>query len=146
MKSNLRSDIRFFYESKVNLRDRSELKRFIETLFKSEKRSLKSLNYIFCSDKRLLSINNQYLQHNFYTDIISFGLSGQGEPTEAEIYISIDRVKENASDHKETFTRELHRVIFHGALHLCGYRDKTKREKSIMRVKEDSYLNKYFRV
>jgi probable rRNA maturation factor len=146
MKSNLRSDIRFFYELNVNLKNRSELKRFIEALFKSEKTSLKSLNYIFCSDKRLLSINNQYLRHNFYTDIITFGLSGEGEPTEGEIYISIDRVKENAIDHKETFTKELHRVIFHGALHLCGYGDKTKLEKNIMRAKEDFYLNKYFAI
>lgn len=110
-----------------------------------EKKYLASLNYIFCTDKRLLEINRQYLKHDFYTDIITFPLSAPKMPVEAEIYISIDRVRENAKTLDVSFKTELHRVIFHGALHLCGYGDKTKGEKEKMRGKEDKYLQKYLK-
>jgi rRNA maturation RNase YbeY len=143
MASSSKSKVYFFYEAPVSLKARTTLKRFIESVFKKEKTQLSSLNYIFCTDKRLLEINRQFLHHDYYTDIITFQLTPSGKPVEAEVYISIDRVKENAGFLEETFTRELHRVIFHGALHLCGYRDKNKKEKEEMRGKEEEYLSKY---
>lgn len=97
------------------------------------------MNYIFCSDKRILEINRQFLKHDYYTDIITFDLSESPKIT-AEIYISLDRVRDNAKTQATTLQSELHRVIFHGALHLCGYGDKTKEEVKIMRGKEEMYL------
>jgi probable rRNA maturation factor len=138
-------DIRFhFLEGGFTLTERSSLKVFIVTLFKKEKKKLASLNYIFCSDEYLLDINKQYLKHDFYTDIITFGLSEPGEPITGEIYISIDRVRDNSLQFKTTLKKEIHRVIFHGALHLCGYRDKRKEEEMLMRKMEDKYLSLYF--
>ena len=103
------------------------------------------MNYIFCSDEYLLEVNNNFLQHDFYTDIITFDLSlSKTSPTIGEIYISVDRVKENAITHKTSFELELHRVIFHGALHLCGYKDKTKKDALLMRDKEEDCLSMYF--
>ncbi len=132
--------IRFFFENKsVSLLQRTRLKKFLLALFKKEGKRVDSINYIFCSDKRLLEINRQFLQHDFYTDIITFDLS-ESDHLSAEIYISLDRVRENAQTHKTTLKSELLRVIFHGALHLCGYGDKTKREKMLMREKENQYL------
>ena len=143
MRSASKSNIYFFYETGINLRQRTALKEFIALIFKKEGRELESLNYIFCTDKRLLAINKEYLQHDFFTDIITFELSPRNQPVTGEIYISIDRIKENAQNLKESSQKELHRVIFHGALHLCGYKDKTTREKKLMREKEDYYLSKY---
>jgi probable rRNA maturation factor len=134
----------FFQHKKVALANRSDLKRFIITLFKKEKTELASLNYIFTTDKELLEINRQYLNHNTYTDIITFDLSNKAKPKQGEMYISYDRIKENAKTHSSTIKQEFHRVIFHGALHLCGYRDKTAVDKKKMREKEGYYLNKYF--
>lgn len=140
------SPILFFFEKRdFTLRQRTRLKAFLRQLFKKEAKALGSANYIFCSDKRLLEINRQFLNHDYYTDIITFDLSEGTGPVEAEIYISIDRVKENAKALGVSFKKEIHRVIFHGALHLCGYGDKTKHEKEKMRQTEDSYLNQYFR-
>jgi rRNA maturation RNase YbeY len=127
----------------VRLPERKRLKDFILTLFKKEQQELFSLDYIFCSDKDLLKINLEFLKHDYLTDIITFDLSESREIT-AEIYISIDRVKENARDLSLPFQEELHRVIFHGALHLCGYRDKSKKEQLLMRKKENRYLKDYF--
>ena len=139
------SIIRFFYESSgFRFTDRTRLKSFLAKLFKKESTSLQSLNYIFCSDDYLLNINKSYLQHDYYTDIITFNLSKNG-PVEGEIYISIDRVRENAVTEGESMNRELHRVIFHGALHLCGYRDKSTKEQLEMRRKEEQYLTLYFK-
>ena len=127
----------------LKLPARKQLKDFIVFLFKNENRELHSLNYIFCSDKDLLKLNIEYLKHDYFTDIITFDLSENSAVT-GEFYISIDRVKENAEELNLTFSQELHRVIFHGALHLCGYRDKTPKEQRLMRKKEDEYLNRYF--
>ena len=137
--------ILFFYEVPTfGLRNRSKLKRFIESIFEEEKKDIAALNYIFCSDERLLKLNRQYLKHNYYTDVISFEFSAASEPTHGEIYISVDRVRENSKALNEPFQRELHRAMFHGALHLCNYKDKTKSQKTQMRRKEEFYLNKYF--
>ena len=121
------------------------MKQFIISLFRREKKPLAELNYIFCSDQRLLEINRQFLQHDFYTDIITFPLSDPGQPISGEIYISVDRVRDNAAAFGSSITKELHRVIFHGALHLCGYKDKSPREEKIMRKMEDHYLALYER-
>jgi rRNA maturation RNase YbeY len=130
-------------DSQLSLPAKTELKAFIENLFKKEKTSLATINYIFCSDKYLLSINQQFLNHDYYTDIITFGLHDKGTPVVAEVYISVDRVKDNAKTHGVTFTSEMLRVLFHGALHLCGYKDKSKADILIMRSKEDAYLKRY---
>jgi probable rRNA maturation factor len=117
------------------------LQDFIPVIFKKEGKKLESLSFIFCSDNYLLEINKHFLKHDYYTDIISFDLS---EPKSAlisgEIYISVDRVKENAKDMRISFEEEMKRVLFHGTLHLCGYRDKRKADVQQMRVKEDEYL------
>lgn len=135
-----RHQIRFFFENKsVNLKDRGKVKKQLLSLFKKEGKRVDSINYIFCSDKRILEINRQFLDHNYYTDIITFDLS-ESEKLTAEIYISLERVRDNARTHESTLKSELLRVIFHGALHLCGYGDKTKGEKTIMREKENQYL------
>lgn len=134
------SKVYFFFDNvSIPLKKRTSLKSFIEGVFKKEKTPLGSINYIFCSDKRLLQINKDYLKHDYYTDIISFDLSSSLQK-EAEIYISVDRVRENALKNKKSFNNELHRVIFHGALHICGYKDKKSQDAAQMRLKEDHYL------
>lgn len=142
-KSSVNS-IRFHFLEKSSLpKERKRLKAFIQSIFKKEKTPFNALNYIFCSDDYLLNINQQFLQHNYYTDIVSFDLASKGQPVEGEIYISIDRVLDNAKTLSQPFNTELHRVIFHGALHLCGYKDKTAKDIELMRKKEDEYLKHY---
>ncbi len=135
----------YFLDRSPDLKDRARLKRFIENLFILENKKLSKLSCIFCSDKHLLGINNDFLKHDFYTDVITFDLSSAKMETEGEIYISVDRVKDNAKNEGVSFTEELHRVIFHGILHLCGYKDKKKKEALIMRTIEDKYLKLYFK-
>ena len=127
------------------LKQRNRLKSFLASTAISAKRPLGSLNIIFCSDEHLLGINRDYLQHDYYTDIITFDLSpSRKAPLEAEMYISIDRVKENASILGQPVYRELHRVIFHGLLHLLGYKDKLTKDQTLMREMEDRLLADYF--
>ena len=133
-------------DSALTLTSKTELKAFIETLFKKEKTPLATINYIFCSDKYLLSINQQFLNHDYFTDIITFGLHDKGTPVVAEVYISTDRVKENAATHGVSYSNEMLRVLFHGALHLCGYKDKSKADILTMRAKEDAYLKRYTKI
>lgn len=125
------------------LGNRSILKVFISNTLRSHGRKLGNLTFIFCTDKYLLDINKKFLSHNYYTDIITFDLSDTKE-LEAEIYISIDRVRDNAHQWGKTFKEELHRVIFHGVLHLCGFNDKSLRQQREMRIREDELLKKYF--
>jgi rRNA maturation RNase YbeY len=134
----------FFSDTSFSLAKRTQLKKFITGLFIREGKAVQELNYIFCSDEYLLNINRQFLAHDYYTDIITFDLSEKSSSITGEIYISIDRVKDNATNLKQTLKHELHRVIFHGALHLCGYKDKSKKDSDLMRKKEDYYLNQYF--
>ncbi len=136
--------VHFHFLSPIGLRNRKKLKIFLESLSKKENTRLAEITYIFCSDAFLLKMNKQFLQHDFYTDIISFEISNDPLGKVAEIYISTDRVKENAKIFKTSITSELHRVIFHGILHICGYKDKTKDQKNIMSAKEDYYLSAYF--
>lgn len=134
----------YFHDRRPVLKDRKRLKGFIKDLFAKEKKKLGSINYVFCSDKHLHGINLGFLKHDFYTDIVTFDLSSNTEETEGEVYISVDRVKENANKLGAPFCEELHRVIFHGALHLCGYKDKKRADALKMRSKEDIYIKKYF--
>ena len=134
--------IQFSYAnvSSILIKNKKSIKDLIKQIFLKERKVLGRLQYVFCQDDYLLQINQSHLQHDYYTDIITFNLSDTLDETVGEIYISIDRVKENAKQHQTIFDQEILRVIFHGALHLCGYRDKTKREITIMRQKEEEYL------
>ena len=135
----------FFYQGiSFAFTSRQRLKLFIEQLFKKEKYSLQELNVIFCSDEALLKINQDFLRHDYYTDIITFPLSEKDTPVVAELYISIDRIKDNATRLGVSFKRELHRVIFHGCLHLSGYNDKSSQQIKTIREREDYYLRLYF--
>jgi probable rRNA maturation factor len=137
--------VQFHYLTQgFSLKHRTALKAFILNLLKEEGKEADTLNYIFCDDEYLLGINRQYLNHDTYTDIVTFELSEKGEPLVSDIYISVERVKANAQTFGTNFTHELHRVIFHGALHLSGYKDKNKEQAKLMRSKEEEYLNRYF--
>ena len=116
-------------------------KEWIEGVIKREKKQLTHLNYIFCSDQHLLSINEQYLNHKTFTDIITFDTSDTPGKIEGDIFISIERVKANAVSFGTSLDHELHRVLIHGVLHLMGYGDKSRTEKVRMRKKEDAYLS-----
>lgn len=131
--------------SSTSFKNKKRLKAQLVSLFKKEGALVESMDYIFCNDAYLLGINKQFLKHNFYTDIITFNLANKKAPIQGEIYISMDRVKENAQTHQTTYKEELHRVIFHGALHLCGYKDKLPSHVKKMRKAEDSYLATYFK-
>jgi probable rRNA maturation factor len=125
------------------LSQKTKLKQFINHIFSSEGKELNSIDFIFCNDEHLLSMNQQFLQHDYFTDILTFDLSKDGSAITGEIYISVDRVKENAVTHNTTYINELRRVIFHGVLHLCGYLDKTNNEKTLMTEKENHYLEQF---
>jgi probable rRNA maturation factor len=135
--------IQFNFLTAATLKDRNRLRKFIGKMVKKEGKQLAELQYIFCSDAYLLAINRQYLQHDFFTDIITFDLSENGQPINAEIYISVERVRDNAANYNSSFREELHRVIFHGVLHLCGYKDKKLNEAETMRQMEDKWLKGY---
>ena len=136
--------VRFYQEIPITLKNRKGLKAFILYIFQKEKRPVDSLRIIFCPDAYLLKINKEFLKHNDFTDVITFELSEDLSTTSGEIYISVDRVKENATILNLSFTSEIHRVIFHGVLHLCGYNDKSALDISQIRKKEDYYLTRYF--
>lgn len=123
--------------------NKTGLKQFIELLFKKEKKGLMELTYVFCSDDYLLDINKNFLQHDYYTDIITFDLSENPKQTIGEIYVSLDRIKDNAKTLETSIKDETLRVIFHGALHLCGYKDKSKADITTMRKKEEYYISLY---
>jgi rRNA maturation RNase YbeY len=112
---------------------------------KKEGIKVECLQYVFCSDKYLLNINKQYLNHDYYTDIISFDLSEIKGQLVGDVYISVDRVKENAKNMKNTQGNELLRVIFHGALHFCGYKDKKPADAKLMRSMEDKWLRAFLK-
>jgi rRNA maturation RNase YbeY len=132
-------------DSNTTLANRRALKAFIERALKKEGLTIETLQYIFCSDKYLLCINKSYLQHDYYTDIISFDLSETRGKLIGEVYISIDRVKDNAQTHKTSLKEELLRVIFHGALHFCGYKDKKPSDIKKMRAQEEKWLKSYLK-
>lgn len=133
----------FSADSRPPVFPKKKAKVFIEQLFLYEGKDLGGLNIVFCSDSYLLQINRDYLQHDYYTDIITFDLSGEHPSTHGEIYISVDRIRENARRLKEPVQEELLRVIFHGALHLCGYKDKSPAQQLKMRSMENFYLQRF---
>jgi probable rRNA maturation factor len=132
--------IRFYYQKKIALRDAGRVKATVCRIFKDAGLNPESINYVFSSDEDVLAINLQYLRHNTYTDIITFDLSETPGKVIADIYISVDRVRENARLHNVSIKSELLRVIFHGALHLTGQGDKSKKDKALMRRREEEYL------
>jgi probable rRNA maturation factor len=133
--------IRFFSEDiPFKMKQQRAVASWIKQVAHQEGRETGDLNFIFCSDNYLLNINTTYLQHDTYTDIITFDYS-EGETIEGDIYISIDRIKENAQSLEVAFEKELHRVIIHGVLHLLGYQDKSEEQKQIMRETEDACLS-----
>lgn len=105
-----------------------------------EKKKLGEISLIFTSDEHLLSVNQQYLDHDYYTDIITFDYS-EDDFVSGDLFISIDRVRENAEENNVSFSHELNRVVVHGVLHLCGYKDKSESEEQMMRSKEEQMLN-----
>ena len=129
-------DISFTFPEKLVVRS------WISETIKSENYKLGELNFIFCSDDYLLKINQEYLNHDTYTDIVTFDNSETPGTIVGDIFISIDRIRENAAKFKVTPIDELHRVVIHGTLHLLGYTDKNKKSKSLMTQKEDEYLSK----
>ena len=113
-------------------------------LCKKEGKQVAEIRIIFCDKKTLRTINRKFLQHDYDTDIITFPFSSDNEPIEAELYISFPKIKEQAKEWNCSIKEELHRIIFHGVLHLCGYKDKKKEEIKLMREKEQEYLDLYF--
>lgn len=136
------ASIQFFNEDlSFDLKEKNVIRRWLTTSARSEGFSIGSINFIFTSDEYLLTINQKYLQHDTLTDIITFDNSENEGVIEADIFISIPRVRENASKIKVTFNEELNRVLIHGMLHLVGYSDKSARAKKEMTEKEDHYLS-----
>jgi probable rRNA maturation factor len=135
----------FFNDTSANsqLKNKALLKKFIaDQIQKSTNRSCR-LQYVFVNDEALLTMNQSFLKHDTYTDIITFDLSETAQQIIGEIYISVDRVQANALKFKVAYTQELHRVIFHGALHLCGYLDKKATDKAQMQEMEQKWLKAY---
>jgi probable rRNA maturation factor len=135
----------FSADKKLHFVPKRELKAFLNELFTNENKKISRLDYIFCSDSFLLDINRRFLNHDYYTDIITFDLSETKNETIAEIYISLDRVKENARKLETKYRNEILRVVFHGALHLCDYKDKTQKQIKEIRQKEDFYIKRFER-
>ncbi len=131
--------ISFNYETDFLLENESDYERWIQQIIITENKQEGEINYVFCDDEYLLDINQKYLNHDYYTDIISFDYSVANE-LHGDIFISVDRVRENANDFKVTFHNELLRVMAHGVLHYCGYKDKTEQESALMRTKENESI------
>ena len=131
--------IQFFFENIDEITLNPGLSKWLESLILSEQKKIGDINYIFCDDEYLLQVNREYLQHDYYTDIISFDYV-KGKTISGDIFVSLPRVSENAKSMSKDFASELHRVLAHGVLHLCGYKDKTDEEITEMRNKEDIYI------
>ena len=132
--------IAFFYETDFLIPSDSQWKNWLNSVIEKEGFTTTEINYIFCDDEYLLQINIEYLQHDYYTDVIGFQYS-QGKSLSGDIYISIDRVRDNAIEQNVSFERELARVMAHGVLHFMGYKDKTEEEAAQMRKAEDESLS-----
>jgi len=133
--------IQFFYE---NLEEsvNTDYQKWLEEIILSEGKKPGEINYIFCDDEYLLKINQDYLQHDYYTDIITFDYV-KGKTISGEIFVSLQRISDNASTLSRDYEEELKRVLAHGILHLAGYKDKTEEEEKEMRRMEDLYLAKF---
>lgn len=138
------SRIHFFFEDVTyKIVNPIKTRRWIEALVREEGFDLNLVNYIFCSDEYLLQLNREYLDHDYYTDIITFDNSEDQSQIEGDIFISLDRVFDNASAEGVKGEEELRRVLAHGVLHLCGYNDHSDEEKAQMRTKENYYLQQF---
>lgn len=135
--------ISFSFQKKFNLHSRTKLKEWIKKTAEQRGKKIGNISYIFCSDDELLQINNQYLKHDYYTDVITFDYS-EGVVLNGDIFISIDRVKDNAEQVGVTFEEELYRVMIHGILHLSGVNDKTEQQAKQMRKAEEDSLKLLF--
>jgi probable rRNA maturation factor len=143
---DMASKINFYTEGiQFKLKHKYLIRNWLETSAHAEGYYLKSLNIIFCNDEYLLAINQQFLQHDFYTDIITFDYNSENRII-GELYISTDRIQDNANKNNIRFENELYRIIIHGVLHLCGYKDKLKSDIKTMRQKEEIYLNKITKI
>ena len=131
--------INFYSENDFEFQEEKSFDNWIRKVISSEEKQLGEINYIFCDDHYLYKINLKFLEHDTYTDIISFDNS-EGDELNGDIFISTDRVTENAKEYNVDFSEELKRVIIHGILHLCGYGDKTESEAALMRQKEDEKI------
>ncbi|TRO67377.1 rRNA maturation RNase YbeY [Christiangramia sabulilitoris] len=134
-----KGEINFFSENNFVLEEENDFRNWVEQVIESENKFIGDINFIFCDDDYLHDINLKYLNHDTYTDIISFDNS-LGNTLHGDIYISTERVEENASNYNVNFIEELKRVIIHGVLHFCGYKDKTEREKETMRHMEEEKI------
>ena len=134
--------IHYFFENTDEITISTKANDWIEKIIQSENKRLGNINYIFCDDAYLLKVNQDYLQHDYFTDIITFDYV-KGKTISSDIFISLQRVSDNAQLHKKDFNNELYRVLAHGILHLCGYKDKSEDEIKIMREKEDYYLSQF---
>lgn len=131
--------INFYSENDFVLEDHRKYEKWIERVIASEEKKLEEISYIFCDDEYLLSLNEEFLKHDTYTDIITFDYS-VGKILQGDIYVSTERVRENSDEFNVSFEEELRRVIIHGVLHLCGYKDKTKEQSLLMRQKEEEKM------
>ncbi|MDC0869983.1 rRNA maturation RNase YbeY [Flavobacteriaceae bacterium] len=131
--------ITFNSETSFTLKNQNKLVKWIGDVVSSEGFQVGEINYIFCDDSYLNKINQEFLNHDTFTDIISFDYT-LGKEVGGDIFISIERVLENTEKFNEVFENELHRVMIHGILHFMGYKDKTKKEKTLMRTKEDENI------
>ncbi|HLP63292.1 rRNA maturation RNase YbeY [Flavobacterium sp.] len=131
--------ISYNYETEFELSNEDEFSKWVSAIIESENKKEGEINYIFCDDDYLLEINQQYLDHDTLTDIISFDYS-VGNELHGDIFISIERVRENAEEFNVSFDEELKRVMAHGVLHYCGYKDKTESDEQLMRSKEDEKI------
>lgn len=137
-------DHRILFHSEISdfhIQDEDSLRYWLEAVADAESKSIEAVNYVFMSDEELLLVNREYLNHDYYTDVISFPLSS--DPIEGDIFISIDRVRENATSLHISFLQELRRIIVHGLLHFLGYQDNTPEDRLSMTQKENEYLTKY---
>jgi rRNA maturation RNase YbeY len=134
--------ISFNYENDFELSNEEQLSNWISRVIASEEKKEGEINYIFCDDDYLLNLNEQYLNHDTLTDIISFDYS-MGNEIHGDIFISTERVKDNATDFKVSFEEELKRVMVHGVLHYCGFKDKTEEDEALMRSKEDEKIKMF---
>jgi rRNA maturation RNase YbeY len=134
--------ISFNYETDFELHHESDFSKWLSAVILSENKKEGEINYIFCDDDYLLEINQQYLDHDTLTDIISFDYS-VGNELNGDIFVSVERVKENASDYNVTFQEEIKRVLVHGILHYCGYKDKNESDELIMRSKEEEKMKMF---
>jgi rRNA maturation RNase YbeY len=135
--------VRFHVLQPFSFNEKKKLKGAVADLMENEGKAFESLDYIFCNDEYLLEINQTYLKHDDLTDIITFDLSDSPAMIKGEIYISVERVQDNSLLFNTSFRDELARVVFHGALHLCGYKDKSKQEQMEIRRKENQYLKTF---